>query len=53
MDVYFLEGEDLSWLAGVIETAQREGQYLRVAVDGGVKISRGQSMWTPPLGRKN
>lgn len=51
MDIYTLDGTDLDFLINVAQRARENGQRLSVAVEGGIKVKRGESMWTPPLGR--
>ena len=38
-----------SWLASVCEEAFRAGQTVSITVDGGLKVKRGESIWSPPL----
>lgn len=45
-----VKGRDMEYLMNVIQSAMEQGQSVKVCVDGGVKIKRGQSVWSPPLG---
>jgi hypothetical protein len=45
-----VKGRDMEYLLNVIQSAMEQDQSVKVCVDGGVKVKRGQSMWTPPLG---
>lgn len=51
MNIWELSGSDLDWLMAVCERAKEQGQTLKVCVDGGLKVKRGESMWTAPLGK--
>lgn len=46
-----IDSGTLTWLAAVCEEARRQGQTVSITVDGGLKVKRGESMWTPPLGK--
>lgn len=50
MKIIEVDGRDLEYLIAVATNALSYGQTLKVAVDGGVKVKRGESVWTPPLG---
>jgi len=50
-DIIELSGRDLEFLLAACERAIENGQSVKVCVDGGLKVKRGESMWTPPLGR--
>lgn len=45
-----LSPETVAYLVEVGQRAIENGQTLKVCVDGGLKVKRGESMWTPPLG---
>jgi hypothetical protein len=50
MKIIELSDRELTYLIAVAKTAQANGQTLKVCVDGGLKIKRGESMWTAPMG---
>jgi hypothetical protein len=48
-----LSGSDLSWFKGVIESAQENGQSVKVSQHSGtgqIMVKRGASTWTPLFG---
>ena len=49
--IWELTGSDLDWLAAVCERAKEQGQSVKVCIEGGLKVKRGESMWTAPLGK--
>lgn len=48
--IIVLSGSTIDYLLAVLATARHNGQDVKVCVDGGFKVKRGESMWTPPLG---
>lgn len=50
--IIHVEGSDLEYLISQAQSALERGAYLRVTIDGGVKVCDGQRMWTPALGEQ-
>lgn len=50
MKIIELSPKEASFLIAVCERAIENGQTVKVAVDGGLKVKRGESMWTAPMG---
>lgn len=50
MRIIEISGRDLDFIAHVFRTAHEQGQSVKIAEDGGVKVKRGASVWSPPLG---
>lgn len=40
----------IDYLIALLTVARENEQTVKVCVDGGLKVKRGESMWTPPLG---
>lgn len=52
MEIAEIQGEDLEFVAEVVQRAIEQGQSVRFTVQGGgLSVSRAQSMWCAPLGR--
>jgi len=47
-----LQKDEMEYLSMVLQNALSHGQTLKVAVDGGFKFKRGESVWTPPMGQR-
>jgi hypothetical protein len=45
-----LNEREVEFLSQVFQRALENGQTVKVCIDGGLKVKRGESMWTPPLG---
>lgn len=45
-----VETGTIQFLINVLTQALEKDQTVKVCVDGGLKVKRGESMWTPPLG---
>lgn len=50
MDVVYLTTDEIEYLARVFFRANDGGLGVRVAFDGGLKVSLAQGMWTSPMG---
>lgn len=51
MEIVTINSErDLAFLQAVISTAIANGQDVHFAVEGGLKVKRGGSVWSAPLG---
>lgn len=50
-NIIVLDRGDLTYVIAILRTAHSRNQPVSIAVDGGVKVKRGESMWTPPLGK--
>lgn len=50
MEIVFLSGADLEYIASLLGDAVLGEETVRIAIDGGVKVSVSQRMWTPPYG---
>lgn len=50
-NIIVLDGGDLAYVIAILRTAQSMDQRVSFSVDDGLKVKRGQSMWTPPLGK--
>ena len=53
MNIITLEGSDVSYLAELFTLAAKNGDSVRVAIDGGFKVSRAQGIWTYGFGKSN
>lgn len=52
MKVIELSPREVTYLVQIANRAQENGQTLKVSVDGGLKVKRGESMWTAPMGHE-
>lgn len=50
MDITELTDSEIDFVLAVLATARNAGQTVKVAIDGGLKVKRGGSVWSPPLG---
>jgi hypothetical protein len=49
-NIAVITGNNLAYLQEVIARALENDQSVSLCVDGGLKVKRGESMWSPPLG---
>jgi len=52
MEIWEFSDAEINRLAFMLSKASENNQRVRFAFDGGLKVKRGEGLWTYPLGHK-